>query len=98
MEQRLKQQEDNLRKLLGEWSDWNSPPVQSGWRRWVTDYLCKRFRYLDRFDWIEMLARMSDEQLLADYPTGTASQMLRWARKCARGYLNDKQSKDQDLL
>lgn len=80
-----RRQEREIRILVEDTFKNQMNPPSDGWIRWVTEYLCRRFQDLDRWEWKEALAMMDDETLLWQHSDGKAALYLKQVRNYARG-------------
>lgn len=64
-------------------------PKKIAWIRWCTDYICRRFQYLEKpNEWIPTLAQFDDENLFFREESVMAVKYLRMIRDYARRYVN----------
>ena len=89
LEQWRKRQEQEIRMLTEKAFMNCRDPQARGWQRWVTDYICRRFHDMDRWEWVNALAIMDDETLLWQYPEGKPAMYLKYVRDYARRYAHD---------
>lgn len=62
------------------------------WFRWVERYICNRFQYMLRWEWVEALSMMDDETLLVRIKGDKAALYLKFIRDYARRYLDEKRN------
>ena len=60
------------------------------WLKWVERYICSRFQYMLRWEWVEAFSYLEDEDLRLKITGKEALRYLIFVRDYARRYVNEK--------
>ena len=91
MEQWKREQEKEIELLVDSYvKSRKTDPHPPRWMRWAKNYICQRFRHVERSSWIELLLIMDDDSDFMTRRGDLARQYLIQIRDYARRYVNCK--------
>ena len=98
MERWQKEQKEDVRKMVEEagkhidesgFTTSADSIINYVWLKWVERYICNRFQYMLRWEWVEAFSMLEDEDLMLKVTGPQAIQYLIFVRNYARRYVNE---------